>query len=158
MIAAYTVKEKTMINSVFSVNLESTNNQFKPPFITSLQIIYKYAGFPFGQLWLTTVFISLFSFSTRRWFLKCTGLIAGLLIIFFLAIPEMYAYTFMALFDYSNAVFFCLSAYFLFSYLETEQKNELSFAGMMMGFAVYARSETLILALILVFGLFMAPH
>ena len=50
VIASYTVKEKTMINSVFSVDLSTTNNQYKPPFITSLQVIYKYAGLPFGQL------------------------------------------------------------------------------------------------------------
>ena len=52
VIAEYAVKEKTMINSVFTVDLSTTNNQFKPPFIACLQIIYKYAGFPFGQVWL----------------------------------------------------------------------------------------------------------
>jgi hypothetical protein len=55
VIAEYAIREKTMINSVFSVNLETTNNIFKPPFITCLQIIYKYAGFEFGQIWLSTI-------------------------------------------------------------------------------------------------------
>ena len=57
VIAEYAVKEKTMVNSVFSVNLESTNNQFKPPYLTCLQVIYKYAGFPFGQVWLSSIFL-----------------------------------------------------------------------------------------------------
>ena len=36
-------------------------------------------------------------------------LIAGLFLVFFICIPEMYAYTFMVLYDYSNAVFFCVA-------------------------------------------------
>lgn len=146
VIAEYAVKEKTMINSVFTVNLETTNNQFKPPFITSLQIIYKYAGFPFGQVWLSTVFISLLVFLYHALCLHLHRLLAGLLMIIFLAIPEMYAYTFMALFDYSNAAFFFLSTYFLIEYFKQEQRNYIILAGVLMGFATYIRSETLILA------------
>ena len=48
-IADYAVREKTMINSVFTVNVESTNNVFKPPFVICLQLIYKLAGFMFGN-------------------------------------------------------------------------------------------------------------
>lgn len=146
VIAEYAVKEKTMINSVFTVNLESTNNQFKPPFITSLQIIYKYAGFPFGQVWLSTVFISLLVFLYHALCLHLHRLLAGLLMLVFLAIPEMYAYTFMVLFDYSNAAFFFLSTYFLIEYFKEGQKSYIMLAGVLMGFATYIRSETLILA------------
>ncbi|HEY0612071.1 MAG TPA: hypothetical protein VGD35_20500, partial [Chitinophaga sp.] len=46
VLAEYAVREHTMINSVFNIDLASTNNPYKPAFITSLQIIYKYAGFP----------------------------------------------------------------------------------------------------------------
>ena len=146
VIAEYATKEKTMINSVFSVNLESTNNQFKPPFITSLQIIYKYAGFPFGQLWLSTLFISFLVFLYQAMGTTLHKLLAGLLLVAFIAIPEMYAYTFMVLFDYSNAVFFFLSAWFVFEYFKTSEKNYLRVAGLLMGIATYIRSETLILA------------
>lgn len=146
VIAEYAVKEKTMINSLFTVNLETTNNQFKPPFITSLQIIYKYAGFPFGQIWLSTVFIAFLLFLYHALSRHLHRMPAGLLLIMFLAIPEMYAYTFMVLFDYSNAVFFFLSVYFLIEYFKRKQTNYLALAGVLMGVATYIRSETLILA------------
>lgn len=146
VIAEYATREKTMINSVFTVNLESTNNQFKPPFITSLQIIYKYAGFPFGQLWLSTIFISFLVFLYQSLASTVHKLAAGLLLVALLAIPEMYAYTFMALFDYSNAVFFFLSSWFLFEYFKNGNRSYILLAGLLIGFATYIRSETLILA------------
>jgi|SRR6218665_356156 len=146
VIAEYAIKEKTMINSVFSVNLETTNNQFKPPFITSLQIIYKYAGFPFGQIWLSGIFISILVFMYHALCRHLHRVLAGLLLIMFVAIPEMYAYTFMALFDYSNAVFFFLSFYFLIEYFKRRQVNYFALAGVLLSIATYIRSETLILA------------
>lgn len=146
VIAEYAVREKTMINSVFTVNLETTNNQFKPPFVTSLQIIYKMAGFPFGQVWLSTVFVAflLFLYAVLRQ--RIHALFAGWLLLAFIAIPEMYAYTLMALFDYSNAVFFCLSVYFLTAFFENRQRRLLFFSSLLMGVATYVRSETLVLA------------
>ncbi len=146
VIAEYAVREKTMINSVFSVNLESTNNQYKPPFITSLQIIYKYAGFPFGQVWLSSIFICtlIFLYHALRRYLH--RLLAGILLIIFVAVPEMYAYTFMVLFDYSNAIFFFLSFYFLIEYFKRKRPGYMALAGVLMGIATYIRSETLILA------------
>ncbi|MDF2190155.1 hypothetical protein [Paraflavitalea sp. CAU 1676] len=147
VIATYAVQEKTMINSVFTVNLETTNNQYKPPFVTSLQIIYKYAGFPFAQVWLSTVFIAFLVFLYQALCQRVHPLLAGLLTLVGLAVPEMYAYTFMALFDYSNAVYFFLGVYFLIEYFKQGRVNYLSFAGLLMGFATYIRSETLILVL-----------
>ena len=146
VIAEYTTREKTMINSVFSVNLETTNNQFKPPYITSLQVIYKYAGIPFGQLWLSTLFISFLVFLYHVLIIHIHRWLAGLLLVFFIAIPEMYAFTFMALYDYSNAIYFALGAWFLSCYLSNERLNDIVLSGLMMGFATYARSETLILS------------
>ncbi|MET0463166.1 MAG: hypothetical protein ABW007_08425 [Chitinophagaceae bacterium] len=146
VIAEYATREKTMINSVFTVNLESTNNQYKPPFITSLQIIYKYAGFPFGQVWLSSIFICLLIFmyhGLRRYLHRS---LAGILLIIFVTIPEMYAYTFMVLFDFSNAVFFFLSFYFLIEYFKRRKPACMALAGVLMGIATYIRSETLILA------------
>lgn len=146
LIAEYAVREHTMINSAFSVDLASTNNPYKPAFITSLQIIYKFAGFPFGQLWLCVIFVS---FTLLLYQLLCESvhrLLAGILLLCFLAIPEMYAYTFMALFDYSNAVFFFLSVYFLTSYFREPASRYLYFAAFLMGIATYIRPETLVLA------------
>lgn len=145
VIAEYAIKEKTMVNSVFSVNLETTNNQFKSPFLISLQIIYKYAGFPFGQLWLSTVFISFIVFLYHALVQFIHRLLAGLLIVAFLAIPEMYAYTFMGLYDYSNAVFFFLACWFMIEFFRSGGRKHIAFAGLLMGIATYIRSETLVL-------------
>ncbi|MBO9683497.1 MAG: hypothetical protein J7502_12655 [Flavisolibacter sp.] len=146
VIAEYAVKEKTMINSVFTVDLSTTNNQFKPPFLTCLQIIYKYAGFPFGQIWLSGVFIFFTIFLYTALNTRLHKIITGLLLVMFIAIPEMYGYTLMALFDYSNAVFFCLSIYFLIEYFTNGKNNHIILSGLLMAVATYVRSETLILA------------
>jgi ABC-type proline/glycine betaine transport system permease subunit len=154
VIAEFAVKEKTMINSVFSVNLETTNNQFKPPYLTTLQIIYKYAGFRFGQIWLSSIFLFFIIFLYHSLSVRLHKILTGALLIFFIAIPEMYAYTIMALFDYSNAVFLFLALYFLFEHFLAEQKpKHLYFSSLVMAISVYIRSETLVLAFFI--GLYM---
>ena len=145
LIAEYAIREHTMINSAFSVDLSTTNNQYKPPFITCLQIIYKYAGFPFGQIWLSTIFLCFVLFLYEVITRTLHRLLSGILMIIFLAVPEMYSYTFMALFDYPNAVYFTLGAFFLYEYLEKKETRYLWFAGLMMGIATYIRSETIVL-------------
>jgi hypothetical protein len=143
-IAEYAVMEGSMINSVFSVDV--SNNAVKPPFITSLQIIYKMAGFPFGQIWLSTIFVSFIVFLYNLLSTSLHKIFSGLLIIFMLAIPELYGYTFMALFDFPNAVFFCAALFFLFRFFETKKYNEFIFSAILMGVAAYIRSETVVLA------------
>ena len=153
VIAEYTIREKTMINSVFTVDLETTNNQYKPAYLTSLQVIYKYAGFPFGQVWLSVIFafFTLFLYQAMNMYIH--RLLSGFLLIAFLVIPEMYAYTFMALFDYSNAVYFCLSVFFLVSFFRSTNNTDLALSGLLMALATYTRSETLALAVFLSFAL-----
>jgi hypothetical protein len=77
---------------------------------------------------------------------KIHPIIAGLLLLLFLMTPEMYAYTFMILYDYSNMIFFFLSLYFLFDYFRNKIPAHFYFAGLLMGIATYIRSETLVLA------------
>jgi hypothetical protein len=148
-IAEYAVREQTMINSFFRIDLWSTNNQFKSPFLISLQIIYKLAGFPFGQVWLSIVFVCFIVFLYHVLKEKLHPLIAGLLLLLFLMTPEMYAYSFMILYDYSNMVFYFLGLYFLFRALDSagpeRTSSTLSFAGLLLGIATYIRSETLVL-------------
>ena len=177
-IAEYAVREHTMINSFFRVDLWSTNNPFKSPYLVSLQMIYKMAGFPFGQVWLSTVFISFTVFLYHVLRQRVHPVIAGLLLLLLMMAPEMYAYTFMILYDYSNMVFLFLSLYFLFDYFNTRPAappaasatppspitasasslpvmpsaakvpTQLYFSGLLMGIATYIRSETLALALL----------
>ena len=147
-IAEIAVREHTMINSFFNVDLWSTNNQFKSPFLISLQLIYKLAGFPFGQIWLSIVFISFTVFLYNALKEKVHPLLAGLLLLIFFMTPEMYAYTFMILYDYSNMVYMFLGLYFLFGYFQNGLKGYFFFAGVLIGIATYIRSETLALALL----------
>lgn len=145
-IAEYAVREHTMINSFFTVDLWTTNNQFKSPFLISLQMIYKMAGFPFGQLWLSIIFVSFIVLLYQLLKERLHPIIAGLLLLLFMMAPELYAYTFMILYDYSNMVFLFLSLYFLFGYLKDKILPTLYFSGLLMGIATYIRSETLVLA------------
>jgi hypothetical protein len=142
-IADVALREHTLINSFFNIDLWSTNNQFKSPFLISLQLIYKMAGFPFGQLWLGIVSVSFTVFLYHSLRERLHPLLAGLLLLLFIMTPEMYAYTFMILYDYSNMIFFFLSLYFLF-----KDPASFYFSGLLMGIATYIRSETLALAVL----------
>jgi hypothetical protein len=137
-----------MINSFFGIDLSTTNNQFKSPFLISLQVICKMAGFPFGQIWLSAVFVSFMVFLYHTLKEKLHPIIAGLLLLLFLMTPEMYAYTFMILYDYSNMIFFFLSLWFLFGYFRNKTSSWFYFSGLLMGIATYIRSETLVLAIL----------
>ena len=151
-IAEFAVREHTLINSFFNIDLWSTNNQFKSPFLISLQVVYKMAGFPFGQVWLSIVFICLTVFLYHALTEKLHPVLAATLLLLFTMAPEPYAYTFMILYDYSNMVYFFLGLYFLFrsgSAQPTAQSTgSFYFAGLLLGIATYIRSETLILALL----------
>jgi hypothetical protein len=148
-IAEVAVQEHTLINSFFNVDLWSTNNQYKSPFLISLQLIYKMAGFPFGQTWLSIVFVCITLFIYQALRERLHPLLAGMLLLLFILTPEIYAYTFMILYDYSNMVFFFLSLYYLLAWIrdgaQTGSHNQFYFAGLLMGIATYIRSETLAL-------------
>ncbi len=162
LLAEFTVREGTMINSVFSVDLSTTNNYFKSPYITSLQIIYKLLVCPFGQLWLSVLFLSftMWLYSLVRSFIH--PVIAGLLMLFFIALPDPYAYSYIILYDYSNMVFFCLGFYFLYRwYQEDSRLGNFFFSVFLFGIATYIRTETLILVTMiapLVLFLFWRKH
>jgi hypothetical protein len=147
-IAEYAFREHTLINSFFKVDLWSTNNQFKSPFLICLQLIYKLAGFPFGQVWLSPIFICFTVFLYHALRERVHPIIAGILLLLFIMTPEMYAYTFMILYDYSNMVYMSLGLYFLFAYFSGGDKKNFYFASLLIGIATYIRSETLALALL----------
>lgn len=147
-IAQFAVQEHTMINSFFKIDLWTTNNPFKSPYLISLQVIYKMAGFPFGQVWLSIVFISFTVFLYHAIRERQHPIIAGFLLLLFLMTPEMYAYTFMILYDYSNMVYFFISLYFLFGYFRNKAPSWFWMSGLLMGVATYIRSETLVLAVL----------
>lgn len=149
VLAEYTIREHTIVNSVFSVNLETTNNHHKPPFVLGLQIIYKLAGFPFGQMWLNIISISFIVWLYQLLREKLHPLIACTLLLFFMTIPELYAYTHIILFDYSNMVMYFLGCYFLWQYFLLREERQFYFSACLFGLATYIRTDTLILMALL---------
>lgn len=144
-IAEYAVREHTMINSFFTTELSTTNNQFKSPFLISLQVIYKMAGYPFGQVWLSIIFVS-FTLLLYQWLKTAVHpVLGGLLLLLLTITPEMYAYTLMVLYDYSNTVYLFLGLYMLIGYFDNKRSALFWSATFFMGIATYIRSETLVL-------------
>jgi len=150
VLAEYAVKEHTLINSVLSVNLESTNNHLKPPFILGLQVIYKSFGIDFGGVWVGFMSVCFCIFLYQALREKLHAVIAGLLLLLFLALPEVYAYSYMMLFDYSNMVLFFLGAFFMFRYFKSGRQTEIYFAALLFGFSTLIRLETLVLVAMMV--------
>ena len=150
LLSEFAVREKTLISSVFKVDLSTTNNQFKSPYITCLQVIYKILVTPFGQLWLSVLFVPFITFIYSMLRERIHPIIAGLLIVLYFAIPDMYAYTYLMLYDYSNMVFFFSGFYFIGRYLKSDRINELAWAAMLFGLATYIRTETLILVAMII--------
>ncbi|HRO42572.1 MAG TPA: hypothetical protein PL009_07040 [Flavipsychrobacter sp.] len=150
VIADYAVKEHSLINSVLTVNLESTNNHLKPPFILGLQVIYKFFGIEFGGVWVgfMSVCFCIFLYNVLRE--KMHGVIAGLLLLLFIALPEVYAYSYMMLFDYSNMVLYFLGVYFMLRYFKSGLQSEIYFSAVLFGFSTIIRLETLVLIAMMV--------
>ena len=145
LLAEFAVREHTMVSSVFNVDLATTNNYFKSPYITCLQITYKLMVHPFGQLWMSVLFVPfiilLYSFLRGR----VHPFLASLLLFLFMTIPDLFAYSFVMLYDYSNMIFFFLGFYYLTQHLENRQTNTFALSVFMFGIATYIRVETLVL-------------
>ena len=90
-LAEYAVREGTLNNSVFTVNLEeSVPNLLKPPFVTGLQIVYKLLVYNFGQVWLSMIAISFLIWVYTLLREKLHAVPAGLVMLFFITIPEIF--------------------------------------------------------------------
>lgn len=144
-IAEFAVREGKIANSFFNVNLETTNNQFKSPYLIGLQIVYKFLVQPFGQVWLIPLVISFILFLYTSVRERIHPILGGLFVFLFIATPECFAYTIMILYDYSNMVFFAVAAYMLYQFRLNRRRSELWLAALLFGMATYIRTETLIL-------------
>jgi hypothetical protein len=145
-IAEYTVREHTMINSALLVDLTGTNNHQKPPFVSGLQIVYKLLVHPFGSLWLTILALSFLVWIYSLMRRQIHPFLAGIIMLFFICIPDTYGYTYLLLFDYSNMVLFFAGTYYLAVYARKRENNILFFASFLFGLATIIRSETLVLS------------
>ncbi len=149
LLAEFAVREHTMVSSVFTIDLQSSNNYFKSPFITSLQIIYKLLVCNFGQVWLSILAIPFWIWLYSLIRVRIHPIIAGFLMLFFITIPELYSYSYVMLYDFSNMVFFFCGFYFLLKSITEEEDTNFLFAVFLLGFATYIRTETLWFVLLL---------
>ncbi len=146
LLAEFAVREKTMISSVFTVDLHTTNNYFKSPYITSLQIIYKLlVSHPFGQTWMSVLFIPFMIFIYTMLRERVHPFLASMLLFVFMTIPDLFAYSFVMLYDYSNMVFFFSGFYFLVQHLLNKRISDFAFSVFLFGLATYIRVETVVL-------------
>ncbi len=145
LLAEFTVREKTMLNSVFSIDLHTTNNHFKSPYITCLQVVYKLFVSPFGGVWLTAIFVPFVWWLYTILKERVHGLIACILLLLFFCIPDPFAYSYIILYDYSNMIFYFAGFYFLMQYQTHQRRNDFAFSILLFGFATYIRVETLVL-------------
>ncbi len=146
LLAEFAVREKTMVSSVFTIDLHTTNNYFKSPYITCLQIIYKLlVSPPFGQLWMSVLFLPFIIFLYSMLRERVHPFLASLLLFLFMTIPDLFAYSFVMLYDYSNMVFFFLGFYFMVQHLQYKNISDFALSVFLFGIATYIRVETVIL-------------
>jgi hypothetical protein len=146
-IAEFTLKEQHINNSYFTVDLFSTDNYQKPPFLLGLQIIYKAFVQPFGQVWLIPLavsFILLFYLLSRK---LVHPVFAAMATILMLITPEFYAYVIiMPLFDFPNTVYLFIGYYYLYRFSCNEERKYLMLSATGFALATVARPETVLLA------------
>ncbi len=145
LVAKYAVQEGRIASSLFH-DLEGnlSNQPFYAPFVMLMQIQYRIVGNPFGQVWLPVMALAFIGVVYSRVRMETHGVIAGLLTVLFVMIPEMYFYTTSVLTDYSNAVFFGCAVLLLHDYLKTRQGGNLALASVLMGLACFTRIDTIV--------------
>lgn len=145
LVAKYAVEQGTIASTLFH-DLEGnlSNQPFYAPFVMLMQIQYRIAGNPFGQVWLPVMALAFIGVVYSRMRMETHGVIAGFLTVLLVMIPEMYFYTTSVLTDYSNAVFFGCSVLLLHDYLKTRQCRHLALASVLMGLACFTRVDTIV--------------
>lgn len=147
LMAKYAAQEGHLVSSVITEpfsHVRIYNQPFYAPFTTISQIIYRLCGFENGQAWLGVVFIAFLLFFYDKMKEMTHPIFAGTFLLLFIAIPELYAYTFMFLTDFSNAVFFGVGAALFYDYFQTRHDKTLWLSALFMGFSVWSRSETVL--------------
>lgn len=146
LLARSAVAEGRVVSSIFSradlIPFLSTQPYYAP-FTAFMQIIYRLAGITVGQAWLGVLTVAFFTFAYSRMSERTHPLISGILILFVLSAPELYAYTFLLQTDFSNAVFFSIGVLFTIDYLRSENDQYLWLAVLMLSAACWTRTETI---------------
>ena len=147
LVAKYAVEQGTLRSTIFTdpwLQGHLSNQPFYAPFPMLMQVVFRLAGLPFGQVWLSALFISFVVFFYGRLRESVHPLIAGVIMVLLLAVPEMYAHTFMVLNDYPTAVFFGLAMVFFLEHDRRRRRSSFILSALFLGFACWTRSDTII--------------
>jgi hypothetical protein len=149
LVAKYAAEQGTLRSTVFQdpwLQGHLSNQPFYAPFPMLMQVVFRLAGLPFGQLWLGGLFLSFVVFCYSRLRENVHPVLAGVLMVLLLAVPEMYAHTFMVLNDYPAAVFFGLAVIFFLDWDRGRRRSAFLLSALFMGFACWSRSDTIVFA------------
>ncbi|NIW78736.1 MAG: hypothetical protein GWN16_04415, partial [Calditrichae bacterium] len=156
LVAKYAVQEGHIDSRMFDDLKEHLSTQpYYAPFTALSQMIYRFSGHPFGKLWLSFMFLSLliiFYVNIRQ---ENHPIIAGLLTVMLIAIPELYAYTFLLQTDFSNAVFVSFSIIYAYHFIHEREMAYFWVSALLFGFGCWSRSETVSFAIIAALMLFL---
>jgi hypothetical protein len=147
LVAKYAAQQGTLASSVFhdpQLQGQLSNQPFYAPFPMLMQVVYRLAGLPFGQLWLSALFIAFVVFVYSRLKQSVHPIVAGVILFLLVAVPEMYAHTFMVLNDFPCAVFFGVGMILLHDGAGNGRRADFLLGALFLGFACWARAETLL--------------
>lgn len=145
LFAKFTIKENTFSSSIFDTSIISSlsTQTFYAPFTSFLQITYRLCGFPWGQVWLSIVFLGFVISAYHKLKERCHPIIVGIALLLLLMAPEFYAYTFLLQTDFTNAVFFGLAIIWFYDFWITEENDSFNLSLLWFFAACWSRSETI---------------
>jgi hypothetical protein len=147
LVAKYMVKEGSINSSVFTHPMfegHYQNQKYYAPFSGIMQAVYRFLGYPFGQVWLTVALVSFCLVFYRRLAEEAHPVVAGLGTLMLVTAPEFYAYTFLFQTDFINAVYFAMGAFWLLPWVRNGQTHAWLLASFFLGASVWCRAETVL--------------
>ena len=146
-VAVYAVQDQRINGSLFNEVLKTSqsngNQLYYAPFTMLMQVGYRAAGLPFGQVWLGFIALIFFLFFYTKARQKVHPLLAAVFTLLMISCPEFYAYSFILQTDFSNAIYFFIGVLYFDLYIRKQKSFYfwLSVAGMF--FACWSRTETI---------------
>jgi hypothetical protein len=147
LVAKYAILEGRINSSIFTgeaLRGQLSNQPYYAPFTMLMQIAYRLAGAPFGQIWLSVLFLPFLVYIYSRLRDRTHPLLAGFLVLSLTTVPLMVSYSYLLNTDFPNALFFGLGALFLHDSRTTRSPALLVLGSLFMAFACWSRSDTIV--------------
>lgn len=148
LVAKTAVQEGTLNCSIYRDPILAghlSNQPFYAPFAMLQQVITRSIGFPFGQVWLSVLSISMYTFMFTFLRERVHPFIADVLWIFFIMIPELYGYTLLMQTDFANAVYYSIGGILMIMAIEQKKTSLLWASTLFLAGAAWSRSESFLL-------------